>query len=160
MMTQQRLMRSSDDKVIGGVCGGLGHYFGIDPVIVRLVMVALVFAGGVSLLIYPVMWLVMPAQGATQPSFGESFQDMQRQAHTFGQQAGEQAQAVFGAPRFDPQTGQPIDMTERRNRTLGLVLLGVGVLMLASYFGSGQLALALMIVAGGFYLLRRRQPQS
>ncbi len=152
-MVSQRLMRSEQDKVIAGVCGGLAHYFGIDPVIVRLVMVALVFAGGVSILLYPVLWLVMPAQGAAQPSLSENLYDMQRQAQALGQQA----QATFGGARFDPQTGEPIDVTERRNRVLGLVLLGVGVLMLASYFGSGQLALAIMIAAGGLYLLRRNK---
>jgi phage shock protein C len=153
MVTQQRLMRSDSDKVIAGVCGGLAHYFGIDPVLVRLVMVALIFAGGISIFLYPVLWLVMPAQGAVQPSLSENLQDMERQASAWGQQA----QATFSGARFDPQTGAPIDVSDRRNRVLGLVLLGLGVLMLASYFGSGQLAFAIMIAAGGLYLLRRNK---
>lgn len=157
MVTQQRLTRSNSDKVVAGVCGGLGQYFGIDPVIVRLIMVALVFAGGVSILIYPILWLVTPAEGATQYSLNQGWQDMQRQAQTLGQQASQQVQSVFAqgtaTPRFDPETGQPV--TPRRNRALGFVLMGLGVLMLASYFGSSQLALALMVLGGGFYLLRR-----
>lgn len=157
MVTQQRLMRSSTDKVIAGVCGGLAHYFGIDPVIVRLIMVALVFAGGVSILIYPILWLVMPTNATQQYTIGQGWQEMQQQAQAFGQQATEQVQSVFNTPRYDPQTGQPIStQPERRNRTLGLVLLGVGVLMLASMFPHGaQFAVALMVVIGGFYLLRR-----
>ena len=157
MVTQQRLTRSTSDKVIAGVCGGLGHYFGIDPVIVRLIMVALVFAGGVSILIYPILWLIVPADGATQHSLHEGWQDMQRQAQNLGQQASQQVQSVFATPRFDPQTGEPLSsaQTSPRNRTLGLVLLGAGALMLASYFGSSQIALAIMVLAGGFYLLRR-----
>lgn len=157
MVTQQRLTRSNSDKVVAGVCGGLGQYFGIDPVIVRLIMVALVFAGGVSILIYPILWLVTPAEGATQYSLNQGWQDMQRQAQTLGQQASQQVQSVFAqgtaTPRFDPETGQPV--APRRNRALGFVLMGLGALMLASYFGSSQLALALMVLAGGFYLLRR-----
>ena len=157
MVTQQRLARSNSDKVIAGVCGGLGQYFGIDPVIVRLIMVALVLAGGVSILIYPILWLVTPVEGATQYSINQGWQDMQRQAQNLGQQASQQVQSVFAqstsAPRFDPETGQPIG--QRRNRTLGYVLVGLGALMLASYFGSSQLALALMVLGGGFYLLRR-----
>lgn len=161
MVTQQRLTRSSSDKVIAGVCGGLGRYFGIDPVIVRLIMVALVFAGGVSILIYPILWLVIPIEGAAGYSIGQGWQDMQHQAQVLGQQASQQVQSVFSAssaePRFDPQTGQPIAgaQTPRRNRTLGLVLLGTGTLMLANYFGSGHLVFTLMVLAGGFYLLRR-----
>src|SRR5215210_1384006 len=59
MTTQTRLTRSSSDKVLGGVCGGLAQYFGLDPVIVRALFVALVFAGGMSVLLYPVLWLIM-----------------------------------------------------------------------------------------------------
>jgi phage shock protein C len=51
-MVTQRLTRSSSDKVIAGVCAGIGQYFGIDAVIVRLIMVALVFAGGISVMLY------------------------------------------------------------------------------------------------------------
>lgn len=161
MVTQQRLTRSNSDKVIAGVCGGVGHYFGIDPVIVRLIMVALVFAGGVSFLIYPILWLVIPVEGVDQYTLNQGWQDMQRQAQNLGQQASQQVQSVFAqgaaTPRFDPQTGEPISSAQAsgRNRTLGLVLLGAGTLMLASYFGSSQIVLTLMVLAGGFYLLRR-----
>lgn len=154
-MVTQRLMRSSNDKVIAGVCGGLGQYFGIDAVLVRLLMVALVFAGGVSVLLYPILWLVMPQDGV-QVTLQEGLQDIQRQAQAFGQQASQQVQSAFAKPRFDPQTGQPLTEVapEGRNRVLGFVLLGIGTLMLASYFGSGQLVVALMVMAGGWYLLR------
>lgn len=156
-MVTQRLMRSSNDKVIAGVCGGLGQYFGIDAVLVRLIMVALVFAGGVSVLLYPILWLVMPQDGMSQVTLREGLQDMQRQAQTFGQQATQQVQSAFAKPRFDQQTGQPLTdvAPEGRNRVLGIVLLGIGTLMLASYFGSGQFVMALMVLAGGAYLLRR-----
>jgi phage shock protein C len=162
MTTQQRLSRSSTDKVLGGVCGGLAHYFGIDPVIVRLIMIALFFAGGMSLFIYPALWLVMPVDGMTQPTLGAGLRDMRQQVQSFGQQASQQVQSAFSAPpatpRFDPQTGQPLNASnsENRSRVLGLVLLGIGTLMLASFFPyGGQLVFALMILGGGLYLLRR-----
>jgi phage shock protein PspC (stress-responsive transcriptional regulator) len=60
----RRLYKSSDDRMIAGVCGGLADYFGIDPVIVRVVAVALVFAGGAGLLAYVAAWLLVPEQGA------------------------------------------------------------------------------------------------
>jgi phage shock protein C len=157
MMTQQRVTRSSTDKVLAGVCGGLGQFFGIDPVIVRLIMVALLFAGGMSIFIYPLLWLIMPVEGMTQPTITEGLRDMRQQVQSFGQQASQQVQSAFTAPRFDPQTGQPLGATTtNRNRTLGLVLLGVGTLMLASMIPhGGQIVVALMILGGGFYLLRR-----
>lgn len=56
----RRLMRSSDDCVIGGVAGGLGAYLAIDPVIVRLVFVVLALAGGGGVLAYIIAWIVIP----------------------------------------------------------------------------------------------------
>src|ERR671921_823822 len=48
----RRLTRSPSDKLIGGVAGGLGRYFGIDPILFRIAFVVLTFAGGVGALAY------------------------------------------------------------------------------------------------------------
>ncbi|HET9647049.1 MAG TPA: PspC domain-containing protein [Microlunatus sp.] len=61
-----RLRRSRQDRVLGGVCGGLGHYLGVDPVIIRIVAVALLFAG-VGLLAYIVAWIIIPETAAGEP---------------------------------------------------------------------------------------------
>ncbi|MEA2270366.1 MAG: hypothetical protein QOC64_2976 [Solirubrobacteraceae bacterium] len=60
----RRLYRSRDERMLAGVCGGLAKYFGIDPVIVRVAAVALVFAGGAGLLAYLAAWLLVPDEGA------------------------------------------------------------------------------------------------
>jgi phage shock protein PspC (stress-responsive transcriptional regulator) len=65
----RRLYRSRDDRMIAGVCGGLARYFRIDPVIVRVAAVALVFAGGAGLLAYLAAWLLVPDE-AEGPSGG------------------------------------------------------------------------------------------
>ena len=57
----RRLYRDNDNSVIGGVCSGISAYFDIDPVIMRIIFLALIFAGGVSLIIYPILWIVIPA---------------------------------------------------------------------------------------------------
>ncbi|MFW5749056.1 MAG: PspC domain-containing protein [Chloroflexota bacterium] len=63
-MTDQqpkRLRKSADNEVIDGVCGGIGEYFGIDPVLIRLLFVVGTFAGfGSFILIYLVLMIVMP----------------------------------------------------------------------------------------------------
>jgi phage shock protein PspC (stress-responsive transcriptional regulator) len=56
----RRLYRSRSDRVIAGVCGGLARYFRIDPVIVRVVAVALVFLGGAGVLLYLAAVLMVP----------------------------------------------------------------------------------------------------
>ena len=65
----QRLMRSRSDKVIAGVAGGIGQYLAIDPVLVRLAFVALAFTG-VGLLLYPVLWIIMPIEGGQRAAHG------------------------------------------------------------------------------------------
>jgi phage shock protein PspC (stress-responsive transcriptional regulator) len=62
METTKRLYRSKTDKIIGGVCGGIANYFNIDPVIVRLLCVALLLINGISLIAYIITWIVMPME--------------------------------------------------------------------------------------------------
>jgi phage shock protein C len=56
----KRLYRSKDDKVIAGVCAGLGEYFNIDPVVVRAIFLVSALLGGSGIVIYVVFWIVMP----------------------------------------------------------------------------------------------------
>jgi phage shock protein PspC (stress-responsive transcriptional regulator) len=56
----RRLTRSSSDKVLAGVAGGLGRYFDIDPIIFRIGFVVLVFAGGAGILAYLAAWVLVP----------------------------------------------------------------------------------------------------
>ncbi|HEY8965974.1 MAG TPA: PspC domain-containing protein [Candidatus Methylacidiphilales bacterium] len=57
--TPKRL-RKSTDKMIFGVCGGLAHYFSVDPTLVRVLWVLLVLLGGTGILLYLILALVMP----------------------------------------------------------------------------------------------------
>jgi len=68
-MTQQtiapykQLRRPHDDRVIAGVCSGIGRYVGVDPVLARVVFaVAVVLTWGTAALAYPIMWFVMPEE--------------------------------------------------------------------------------------------------
>ncbi|PKK84436.1 MAG: hypothetical protein CVT49_03685 [candidate division Zixibacteria bacterium HGW-Zixibacteria-1] len=56
----KKLYRSTADSKIAGVCGGLGEYFNIDPTIIRIIAIILVFADGAGLLGYIIAWIVMP----------------------------------------------------------------------------------------------------
>jgi phage shock protein PspC (stress-responsive transcriptional regulator) len=60
----RRLLRSRDDRVIGGVCGGLGRYFNVDPTIFRIGAVVLAFVGGAGLLAYLAALLLIPSEGS------------------------------------------------------------------------------------------------
>jgi phage shock protein C len=64
--TYDRLLRNPYDKIIGGVCSGVANYFDVDPVIIRIVMVALFFTFGVGFLAYIIAWIVIPAARTPQ----------------------------------------------------------------------------------------------
>ena len=56
----KRLYRSKTNRVIAGVCGGIGEYTGVDPVIIRLLWAFFVFFMGTGILAYLIAWLVIP----------------------------------------------------------------------------------------------------
>ena len=60
----ERLRRSTTDRKIAGVAGGLGRHLNIDPTILRVLFVVLVFFGGAGLLLYGAAWLVVPEEGS------------------------------------------------------------------------------------------------
>ncbi|MBB3678134.1 PspC domain-containing protein [Modestobacter versicolor] len=64
---RQQLRRSRSDKVIGGVAGGLAEYTGVDALLWRVGAIALTLAGGSGLVIYVLLWLLMPAGPQVQP---------------------------------------------------------------------------------------------
>lgn len=58
----KRLWRSRKDRKIAGICGGLGEYFQMDPVWVRIAFIILLLLGGSALLIYALMWILVPLE--------------------------------------------------------------------------------------------------
>src|SRR5829696_2356595 len=63
----KRLTRSRGDRVVGGVCGGLGRYFNVDPLLFRIGAVALVFLGGAGILLYLAALLLVPNEDQAAP---------------------------------------------------------------------------------------------
>jgi len=62
-METRKLYRSRTDKMIAGVCGGLGKYLGVDPTLIRLTFVLLLLFGiGSGLLVYLAMMLLVPLE--------------------------------------------------------------------------------------------------
>ena len=64
---ENRLYRSKTDVILGGVCAGLGKYLGIDPTWVRLFFVLITLAGGAGVLVYIILWIVVPEESAAAP---------------------------------------------------------------------------------------------
>lgn len=60
-----RIYRDADDQIIGGVCSGIAKYFGIDPIIVRLIFGLSLFLGGFGVLLYILLWIIVPEARTT-----------------------------------------------------------------------------------------------
>lgn len=58
--TPRQLRRSLTDRALAGVCGGLAEFFGIDPLLVRIVTLLLILCGGLSAWVYIILWIVVP----------------------------------------------------------------------------------------------------
>jgi len=63
----KRLMRSSRDKKLGGVCAGVADYFDLDPTLVRVVWLLAVFFACTGFLVYLILWIVLPVAPPTLP---------------------------------------------------------------------------------------------
>ena len=64
---ERLLRRSHSERVLAGVCGGLGQYLGIDPVLLRIAFVVLGLANGLGVIAYVVAWIVIPEERPGQP---------------------------------------------------------------------------------------------
>ncbi len=67
VMQEKKLLRSSTDKVIAGVCSGLGHYMGIDPTVIRVIWALTCVLAGTGLLAYIICALLIPSDETYTP---------------------------------------------------------------------------------------------
>lgn len=137
-METKKLRRSLKDSVIGGVSGGLGEYFGTDPVIFRILFVVLTFTGGGGVLIYLLMWVFIPKSEKDFTTYefksanNNAQQEKSEPIHDFeeGKEGETQAQAE------DPEVLDPEALKRRKNGNLigGALLIMVGLFFLADDF--------------------------
>jgi len=67
----KRLFRSKDDRVIAGVCGGIAQYLDIDPTIIRIIFVLIFLTEGFGLMLYLILWVVVPEEDSVAKDSGE-----------------------------------------------------------------------------------------
>jgi phage shock protein C len=146
----KKLYRSKTDKMLGGVCAGLGIYLGADPLIVRIIFVTLALVNGIGLVAYLLLWLLVPEAEAEYPSQEEmvkhNTQEMGQRLRSLAQQAGERISGKSASPWGE--------QTQSQTLVIGLVILGLGLLMLLNNIGAlrwlrfGTMWPILLIVAG------------
>jgi phage shock protein PspC (stress-responsive transcriptional regulator) len=81
------LHRSVKNKILGGVCGGLGEFFRVDPTVVRIIFILITIFAGSGIFIYLLLWLLIPSQKnigvISEDTIKESFEEMKDRASTF-----------------------------------------------------------------------------
>jgi phage shock protein PspC (stress-responsive transcriptional regulator) len=137
----KRLARSRTDVMLGGVCAGLANFLGIDPVIVRIFFILLVVFDGAGVLIYLLLWIVMPKEDAVDAPL--NFSDRARDVGS-----------EFGQAVSKPNPNAAVFIGA------GLILAGIVVFLRSlgiSWLNwlDGRITLPfLLLLAGGFLLYR------
>jgi phage shock protein C len=146
-VSDQKLFRSNSDRMIAGVCGGLGKYFSVDSTIVRLVFLLLLIFGGAGFLLYLILWIVVPDEqrlGASpQDVVQANTQEMGQAARDFGQSMGQ----AMGSSSGD------VAQSAARNGPLifAVILIFLGIWFLLQnllHIDLGQLWPVVLIVIG------------
>lgn len=153
-MMPTRLERSTANKVVAGVCGGIAEYLQVDPTLVRVFfVVGTIVTGGLGLLAYIVLIVLVPLPGQAAP---------------FVKQTGVSTSTVEGAASGDPAATAPVlaapedpEAAERRRAAFGLVLIALGAIFLLGNAGlfrivRWELAWPLVLIAIGALLLAQR----
>ena len=140
-----RLERSRTNRVIGGVCGGLGEYLDIDPTFVRVVMVILGISG-IGILIYIALLVLMPQPGEVAP---------------FVRPVGDATAPLDPTMPLAPQAVADPATVDRRRSALGVLLVAVGAIFLLGNLGlfrglDWKYVWPLVVIALGVYLVAQR----
>lgn len=145
---EHRLYRSRTNRMVSGVCGGLGEYLGLDPTWIRLAFLAFTLAGGAGILIYILMLIIVPEnpnQVAAPTSLAVSDQQ----------------------PGSEPGSGDADSMLPEAERTRNAVLFGAIIIVAGAFLLLRNLGLGLfdwfdgdflwplLLIAGGGLLLWR-----
>jgi phage shock protein C len=167
---ERRLYRSQHNRILLGVCGGLGEYFNIDPVIVRVIAVVLVLATWVApgIIAYFIMSIIIPLAGSTAATPNDSLKENVGDIKNTATNMGEQFRSAFNGKesQSNPVNVQRPTSTTSASRTamiiLGIIILAIGLLSLLNILlGSFYQYLwpALLIIGGVIIILlvRRRQ---
>lgn len=146
MNDARRLTRSRTDRMISGVCGGLGAYFGADPVLFRVAFVVLALAGGGGIVLYLLLTLVVPSVDAPETGPRET---AQRGVDDLGARTREVTDDLRGPPR-------------RQRNTAGVLLIVLGAVLLVHEAGgfwwlSSGIVWAILLIAAGAWLLYRQR---
>ena len=120
---EKRLYRSRSDRMIAGVCGGLGEYLGVDPVWLRLFFVVLLFATGFGFWAYLILWIIVPDEGREAAAPGDTVQANVQEMADRAREFGQSLQRGLGRDGESAETGP----------TSGPIIVGLAFILLGAF---------------------------
>jgi phage shock protein C len=93
-METKRITRSRSDRMLGGVAGGLAAYFGIDPLIVRVIFAVLALFNGLGVILYVALWLIVPNEDSATTG-RNNVQEAINEMQTAAEQVIDRVRATF-----------------------------------------------------------------
>jgi len=133
----KRLYRSKDDRMIWGVCGGLATYFNIDPTIIRVVLVLLIFANGLGFLAYIILAIVTPLESSEAATTKEALKENVENLKESVLEVGDEIRSTLTTQ--DDEEGKRGDVNKtyyRRRAIVGIILVAVGIFFLIGNLSS------------------------
>lgn len=160
---QKRAYRNTQDKVLAGVCSGLGEYFSIDPLFIRIVFLLCLFEPPIAFVGYIALWIALPkkpiqmpiigngeAQEQSPTTFEQKVEEIQREAEVIGERF-EKTAEEFGkniehaAEQFEEnmkkvindkkiEVNFKIESKPNKGKAMGFILITLGLIFLAHNF--------------------------
>ena len=119
----KRLTRSRDERMISGVCGGLAEFLGMDSTLMRVLWVVATFiSGGVTLIAYPIFWLVMPESGRYTSAADDTFKNVAERVDPMVERIGDRVRETFNR---EPSPTDPVAAKRAQEQELENEILGI-----------------------------------
>jgi phage shock protein PspC (stress-responsive transcriptional regulator) len=117
-MNDRKIFRSIDDYMLAGVCGGLAKYFKIDSSLIRIIFILLALSGGSGILIYLILWLVVPKEEGVEKEV-----DREEKIKEFANEIKGKAKSMAKEIKMDTK----IEKVGKKFNILGIILIMVGI---------------------------------
>src|SRR6056297_755697 len=151
-MREKRLYRSRDDRVLAGVCSGLGKYLDVDPVIIRLIWAATILLAGAGIFLYIVAWIIIPEEPITRKRTEE-------QAESDSDVYDSEFNKNTGTYDAEQKIKEQLEKERRGKLAIGVGVVIVGIIFLFSQIFTWNISWrfiigVLLILAGGAVLFK------
>jgi phage shock protein C len=158
-MLEPRLVRSQRDRMIGGVCGGLATYLGIDSTLVRLAFLLLIPASGIGVVLYLILLVITPAASAGDEGYHDSSAEEMGSGTAVKKGADPKGAHPKGAhPKGAHPKGAHQKGAHPQGPTIaGILLVLLGIYLLFDLSRISWLLWPLLLVGLGVYLIWRRR---